>query len=159
MKHPIEIRQATLDDIPEITAIFRNTITHINAKDYNEKQISVWSYGADDIEEWKKRIKNYYFIVAEMNTNIVGFAYLKNGNYFDGIYVHKDHLRQGIGSKLLRIIESQVMMNDYEVMKSDVSKTALPFFDNRYFEVIKKQKKSFKGVVFENYLMEKNLND
>lgn len=157
MKNSIEIRPATLVDIPEITSIFRNTITHINAKHYSEKQIKVWASAADDIEEWEKRIQKLYFIVAEIDNQIVGFAYLKNGNYFDGLFVHKDFQRRGIGSKLLRIIESQVMMNDFEVVKSDVSKTALPFFDNKYFEVIKKQKKTYKGVVFENYLVEKTL--
>ncbi|WP_179022461.1 GNAT family N-acetyltransferase [Winogradskyella forsetii] len=157
MKNQIEIRQATLQDIPEITSIFRDTITHINSKHYSEKQIKVWASAADDIDVWKERIEKFYFIVAEIEQAIVGFAYLKNGNYFDGLFVHKDYQRQGIGSKLLRIIESQVMMNDFDVIKSDVSKTALPFFDNKYYEVIKKQKKNFKGLVFENYLVEKTL--
>ena len=49
------------------------------------------------------------------------------------------------------------MMNDFEVLKSDVSKTALPFFDNKYFEVLKKQNKNVKGAGFENYLVEKQL--
>lgn len=157
MKTSIDIRQANLEDLPEITSIFRDTIIHVNAKDYSEKQIRVWASGADDTETWTKRINTFYFIVAEINSVIVGFAYLKNGNYFDGLFVHKDFQRQGIGSKLLRIIESQVMMHEFEVIKSDVSITALPFFDNKYFEVIKKQKKSFKGLVFENYLVEKVL--
>ncbi|WP_179336748.1 GNAT family N-acetyltransferase [Winogradskyella ludwigii] len=151
----IQIRTATLHDIPEITTIFRDTITSINKKHYSEKQITAWASGADDIEEWEKRITKFYFIVAEVENNILGVAYLKNGNYLEGLFVHKDHQRQGVGSKLLRIVESQVMMNDFEVLKSDVSKTALPFFDNKYFEVLKKQKKSIKGVSFDNYLVEK----
>jgi putative acetyltransferase len=152
-----EIRQATLEDIPEITSIFRDTITEINSKDYSEEQIKVWASGADDTDKWKERIKKFYFIVAEIDTNISGFAYLKNGNYFDGLFVHKDYQRQGIASKLMRIIESQVMMNGFTIVKSDVSITALPFFDNKYYNVIKKQKKNFKGLVFENYGVEKEL--
>lgn len=155
MNKSIEINTATLEDIPEITSLFRNTIIHINKKHYSEKQISAWASGADDIEKWEERITKLYFIVAKIENTIVGFAYLKNGNYLDGLFVHKDYQRQGIGSKLLRIIESQVMMNDFEVLKSDVSKTALPFFDNKYFEVLKKQNKISKGVSFENYLVEK----
>lgn len=151
----IQIRQATLEDIADITSIYRDTIVHINAKHYSEKQIQAWASAANDIDEWEKRINKLYFIIAETDNNTVGFAYLKNGNFVDGLFVHKDHQRQGVGSKLLRIIESHVMMNDFEVIKSDVSKTALPFFDNKYYEVIKKYNKSFKGVVFENYLMEK----
>ncbi len=152
-----EIRQATLEDIPQITSVFRDTITEINSKDYSEEQIKVWASGADDADKWKERIKNFYFIVAEIDTTISGFAYLKNGNYFDGLFVHKDYQRQGIASKLMRIIESQVMMNGFESVKSDVSITALSFFDNKHYNIIKKQKKNFKGLVFENYVVEKKL--
>lgn len=157
MKNEIEIRQATSKDLPQITSIFRDTITTVNSKDYSEQQIEVWASGADDKDKWEERIKKLYFIVAEIKNTIVGFAYLKNGNYFDGLFVHKDYQRRGIASKLIRIIESQVMMNGFEIIKSDVSITALPFFDNKYYDVKKKQKKSFKGLVFVNYIVEKAL--
>jgi putative acetyltransferase len=157
LKKQIEIRQATLADLPEITTIFRDTISHVNSKDYSEAQIKVWASGADDLKKWEERLHKFYFIVAEIENIIVGFAYLSNGNYFDGLFIHKDHQRQGVASKLMRIIESQVMRNGFEVIRSDVSITALPFFDNRYYNVIKKQKKSFKGMVFENYIVEKAL--
>lgn len=153
----IHIREATLDDIPYITSIFRDTIIHINAKDYSEKQIKVWSSGADDIEKWEERIKNTYFIVAELKDNIVGFAYLTKGCYFDGLFVHKDYQRRGIATKLMQIIESKVIDNGYEVIKSDVSITALPFFEDQYYDVEKKQKKNLKGLAFENYLVSKAL--
>lgn len=124
----LKIRQATLEDIPEITSVFRDTIRAINSKDYSEKQIQVWASGANDLDKWEDRIKNNYFIVAENENRIVGFAYLKNDNYFDGLFVHKDYQRQGIAIKLMRIIESKVITNGYEIIKSDVSITALPFF-------------------------------
>ena len=155
MKNQIEIRQAALEDLQEITSLFRDTIIHVNSKDYSEQQIKVWASGADDIKKWEDRINKFYFIIAEIENSVVGFAYLKNGNYFDGLFVHKDYQRLGIASKLMRIIESQVMMNGFEIIKSDVSITALPFFDNKYYNVIKKQKKSFKGLVFETYIVEK----
>jgi len=151
----IDIRPATLEDIPKIITLFRDTISHINKKHYSEKQITAWSSSADSVEEWEKRIAKFYFIIAEIENNMVGFAYLKNGNYLEGLFVHTEYQRKGIGSKLLRIIESQVMMNDFEVLKSDVTKTALPFFDNKYFEVLKKQNKTIKGVGFEHFLVEK----
>jgi putative acetyltransferase len=157
MKKQIEIRQASVEDLTEVTSIFRDTILHVNSKDYSEKHIKVWASGADDIEKWKERIHKFYFIVAEIENVVVGFAYLTKGNYFDGLFIHKDYQRLGIASKLMRIIESQVMMNGFKIITSDVSITALPFFDNKYYNVIKKQKKSFKGLVFENYCVEKDL--
>ena len=152
-----EIRQATIDDIPEITSLFRNTIININSRDYTDKQIKVWASGADDIEKWEKRINNDYFIVAEANNQIIGFSYLTKGNYLDGLFVHKDYQRKTIASKLLRIMESRASINGFDVIKSDVSITALPFFDSHYYEVEKKQKKSFKGLVFENYIVYRDL--
>ncbi|GFZ79019.1 acetyltransferase [Aquaticitalea lipolytica] len=152
-----EIRQATIDDIPEITSLFRNTIININSRDYSDKQIKVWASGADDIEKWEKRINNDYFIVAEANNQIIGFSYLTKGNYLDGLFVHKDYQRKTIASKLLRIMESRASINGFDVLKSDVSITALPFFDSHYYEVEKKQKKSFKGLVFENYIVYRDL--
>lgn len=153
----LKIRQAILEDIPEITSVFRDTIRTINSKDYSEKQIQVWASGANDLDKWEDRIKNNYFIVAENEDRIVGFAYLKNGNYFDGLFVHKEYQRQGIAIKLMRIIESKVITNGYEIIKSDVSITALPFFEDQYYIVEKKQKKSFKGLVYENYIVYKEL--
>ena len=75
----------------------------------------------------------------------MGFSYLKNGFYLENIFVHKDFQRQTIGSKLLRIMESQVSMNGFDTIKSDISTTALDFFDSHFYDVEKKQKKSFKG--------------
>lgn len=153
----IEIRQATIEDVPEITTLFRDTVREVNSKDYSDKQIQTWSAGANDTEKWEERVNRFYFLIAETNDTIVGFAYLKNGNYFDGLFVHKDYQRQGIASKLLRIIESKVMMDGFDEIKSDVSITALPFFEDHYYDVIKKQKKVLKGMTFENYIISKQL--
>ena len=153
----IDFRKATLEDLPEITTIFRDTIRAINSKDYSEKQIEAWSSAANDTKKWTERIKKFYFIVAEVKGQIVGFSYLKNGNYLDGMFVHKDFQRRTIASKLLRIMESRVSLNGFEIIKSDISITALPFFDSHFYEVEKKQKKSFKGMVFENYIVYKDL--
>lgn len=153
----IEIRQATIEDIPYITSIFRDTIVHINSKDYSDKQIRVWSSGANDIEKWQERIHNSYFIVAENRGNILGFAYLTKGCYFDGLFVHKDFQHKGVGTNLMRIIESKVVSEGYEIIKADVSITAYPFFENQYYDVEKKQIKNIKGMNFENYLMSKEL--
>ena len=153
----IQIRQATLEDLPEITTIFRDTIRAVNSKDYSEKQIDVWSSGADDADEWKDRIDNLYFLVAEFKGQIAGFAYLKNGCYLEGIYVHKGFQRRTIGSKLLRIMESRATANGYEVLKSDVSISAFPFFDSHYYEVEKRHKKNYKGLAFEHIIVYREL--
>ncbi|MGB3607510.1 MAG: GNAT family N-acetyltransferase [Psychroserpens sp.] len=153
----IEIREATLQDLPEITSIFRDTVRSVNSNDYSEKQIKAWSSGADDMDVWKERIENLYFIVAEYRNEIVGFAHIKKGCHLDGLYVHKNYQRQTIGSKLLRIAESHIMAEGYEIINADASITAVDFFDSHYFEQIKKQKKSYKGMGFASSIFSKKL--
>ena len=157
MLEDLEIREATQEDLPEITALFRDTVRAVNSRDYSDKQIEAWASAAEDTKKWQDRIKKCYFLVAELNDQIVGFSYLKNGNYLDGLYVHKDFQRQTIASKLLRIMESRVSMNGFDIIKSDISITALDFFDSHFYEVEKKQKKSMKGMVFDNYVVYRDL--
>lgn len=153
----MQIREATLSDITAITTVFRDTVLQASTKFYSEKQINVWGNEADDLPTWENRINDFYFIVAEIEQEIVGFAYLKKGYYLDGLFVSKNFQRKGVATRLLSVIESQVIDNEFEVIKSDVYKTALPFFENRYFEVIKKQKTPIKGVFFEKFLISRAL--
>lgn len=153
----IQIRQATLEDLPEITSIFRDTIRNINSQYYSEKQIEVWSSGADDVEDWKERIENLYFIVAEVKNQIVGFSFLNQGSNLEGLYVSKTYLRRTVGSKLLRIMESRVSLNGFDVITSDIPINAFDFFDSHYYEVDKKHKKNFKGLAFESYIVSREL--
>jgi putative acetyltransferase len=153
----LEIREATLNDLPEITSIFRDTVRSINSRDYSEKQIATWSSGADDTEVWEDRINNLYFIVAEYKNEIVGFAHITKGCNLDGLYVHKNYQRRTIGSKLLRIAESHIMAEGYEVINADASITAQDFYDSHFFDVIKRQKKSYKGMGFAYSIVSKEL--
>lgn len=153
----IQIREATLADIPLITTLFRDTITHVNAKNYSEKQIRVWASAAMDIDAWEKRITTSYFIVAEFKETLVGFAYLSKGNYFEGVFVHREHLGKGFGTKLLRIIESHATAKGHHLIQADVNVTALPFFEDHNYIVQKKYKKNFKGLAFETYMVNKEL--
>ncbi|MCB0382543.1 MAG: GNAT family N-acetyltransferase [Psychroserpens sp.] len=157
MIEDIDFREATLDDLAEITSIYRDTIRTVNSEDYSEAQVEAWSKGADDIKKWQDRIKKFYFLVAELNHQIVGFSYLKNGYYLENMFVHKDFQRRTIGSKLLRIMESQVSINGHDVIKSDISTSAFDFFDSHFYDVEKKQKKSFKGQVFDTFIVFKSL--
>ncbi|MBT8272583.1 MAG: GNAT family N-acetyltransferase [Bacteroidia bacterium] len=153
----IAIRIAKAGDLQEITSILRDTIRHVNSKDYNPLQIAVWSGAADDTERWLKRINDYYFIVAEQNDRVVGFAYLSAANYFGGLFVDKDLQGKGIATRLLNDIEDKAKDNGYDIIESDVSITALPFFEKHGYTVERKQRKLVKGMVFENFIVSKEI--
>ena len=153
------IRQAELDDLDAITQLFKETILHINIKDYSQSQVEVWSSGADNTEKWKQRIEQQYFMLAEIENQVVGFASISPDGYLDVFYVHKDFQRQGIAKALLKEIEKQAEFQKNKEITSEVSITALPFFEKNAFKVVKEQRKELEGTIFRNFLMVKYKSD
>ena len=153
----LTFRHATSEDLHTIVNLFRETITHINKKDYSSEQIEVWASGADDHEKWLRRIQENFFLLAFYEERMAGFAFLAGDDYFDGLFVHKDFQRKGIAQGLLLKIEEQAKKNKSAVIRSDVSITALPFFLKNRYRIAEKQQKTVRGILFENYLVYKDL--
>lgn len=147
------IRQANIDDLEEILKLFVDTINYTCKNEYSKEQIEVWTSSVQNKEKWKNKIRTQYFIVAELNKNVVGFGSLENGNYIDLIYVHKDHLRKGIANRILDSLKIKAEEYGNKNLTSDVSKTARPFFERNGFRVVKENKFDLKGVLISNYQM------
>ena len=151
------IREGHLNDIKELQSLFVETISVICKVDYDEEQIEIWTSSIKKQDRWLDILNNQYLLVAENNKKVVGFCSLDKGNYLDFLYVHKDHQRQGIANKLYVEIEKEVIRKKQETITSDVSKTALPFFEKIGFKIITKQTVEIDGVKLTNYKMTKNV--
>lgn len=149
----VGIRRAQQSDITEILSLFVDTIQHTCKDDYQEEQIQVWTSSAQNIEKWLTRINNQYFILAEINGSLVGFASMENEKYLDVLYVHKDHLRQGIARQLYENIKKKSLESGSTQLTAHVSKTARPFFEARGFAVLQENITTINGVEIMNYLM------
>ena len=149
----IELRHATLNDLNEMQDLFVETIISTCSKDYNDEQINVWTSSVENKDRWRARITNQYFLVAEIDNKIVGYGSLDNGNYLDFLYVHKDFLRKGIANLIYEKLKSESFRHGFDKLTSDVSKTALPFFESKGFKIIKENKNMMNGVEIINYHM------
>jgi putative acetyltransferase len=151
----IEIQQAKIEDIDQIRLLFLETINHVAIKDYNSSQVEIWSAGYSDISAWEKKLLEQYFIVAKINADVVGFASITPDGYLDYLYVHKNHQREGIASRLLSVIEKYVIEKGLVEIWSDVSITAKPFFLSKGFKISRIYLKELRGVYFPNTIMTK----
>lgn len=150
------IRQANADDLEEILNLFVDTINNTCKNDYTKEQIEVWTSSVQNEKKWESKIRTQYFIVAELNKEIVGFGSLENENYIDLIYVHKDHLRKGIANQILDSLKNKAQEYGNKNLTSDVSETARPFFERNGFSVVKENEFDLRGVVISNYRMINN---
>lgn len=149
----ILIRQAKQNDLAAIQALFVDTIEAVCCYDYSPEQIAVWTSSIENTKRWTDKLMKQYFLIAEIDNKIVGFASLENNIYFDFIYVHKDYQRQGIADNLYSEILAKAIKHGTILLTSDVSITARPFFEKRGFKVIAEQKNDIKGVEVINYKM------
>jgi putative acetyltransferase len=157
MMNQIKLRRANQDDLNSICELFFNTVTSINANDYDENQIRAWSEGAKNIEIFKEKIEEQHFIVAIMNDTIVGFSSVDDTGYIDFMYIHKNYQRHGIAKSLLTEIERIAKTLGIKELNSSVSITARGFFEKFGFVKIREESVESRGAVFINTIFLKKL--
>ena len=152
----MNIRFTTPKDIPAIKELFRSTILSVNLKDYTPEQVGCWAARGEDVSVWEERINEQYFILAEENNTILGFAVLKLSGYLNSMFVHRDYQGKGVASLLLKKIEEYARMKDISEITADVSITAQPFFSKKGYVILEQQTVCI-GISMTNYKMSKVL--
>ena len=148
---------ATRNDLEKITHLFRDTIQNVASKDYSAQEITSWSEGAKNTDNWLKRIDTHYYLLVNINNRLAGMASLDKTGYLDVIYVHPEHQGEGIASDLLHKMEERARQDGHDYITSDVSITAKPFFLKKGYVVVQPQLVLCRGVVLRNYHVQKKL--
>ncbi len=150
-------RNATFSDLEEMQKLYVETIQSVCKNDYNEEQRKVWSSGINNTKRWIEVLNTQFVLLAIIENQIAGFGTLKDGNYVDFFYIHKDFQRQGIADNLLNELEVEAKNHNSKIITSDVSITARPFFEKKGFVVKTEQKNIRQNVELINYKMKKRL--
>jgi len=70
----LKIRRANIDDIEQIFNLYYDTITSVNKRYYNQKQIIVGQRDYNNTGKWSVKISEQYFFVAEVDETVMGFG-------------------------------------------------------------------------------------
>jgi putative acetyltransferase len=151
------LRLATSEDVCAITLLFRETVKHINAKDYSPQAIKAWADTAGNLVAWHKKIASQHFFLAETRASLLGFASLAEDGYIDFMYVHKDHQGKGVASALLEKLESVGRDAKMEELYSHVSLTAEGWFESKGYRPIGKTINTVANIDFVNRIMKKKI--
>lgn len=150
-------RNAVLEDLPAMKALYRETILTVCRKDYTEEELKVWSSSANKEERWLDMAVNQFVLLAEIDGVLVGFGTLRDYNYIDFFYVHKDFQGMGIARELLARLLQEAESHGTKLLSSDISMTAKPFFEKQGFKVVARQENIRGEVILINYKMIKHL--
>lgn len=146
------IRKYKTTDCNEMVKLFFDTVHNVNCDDYTKEQLDVWANGKFDLQAWDNSFNKNHTIVVIRNDEIVGFGDIDKTGYLDRLYIHKDYQREGIGKAICDNLETEF---NFDKIVVHASITALGFFENRGYKIVKKQKLDKGGVILINYIMEK----
>lgn len=134
-----KIRQANESDVEAIRAAHRRSILDLAAKDYPPEVITEW--GSDQspraIEKHKDsiRTKNELVWVAEISGKIEGFsALVPSINELRAVYVTGSAARRGVGTALLKALESKARKLGLRKLRMHSSVTAQKFYEKNGYQ-------------------------
>ncbi len=153
----MRIRRATAEDADSIRMLYRETIINVNCRDYSPEQIRVWASGSEEEKRWLSAIDEQYFVVAEDESRIIGFASITHDGYIDFMFTHKDHQGRGVAGEMYEVIEQKALSLGLADVWAEVSITARLFFSSKGFVITEKFAKEAGGVVFDDCIMRKKI--
>ena len=144
-------------DLEPIVAVFTDTVRQVNVQHYSPDQIAAWAPRPPDLAHWRERFASLAIWVAESNGQVIGFCGLGDGGHVDFLYTDYRFQRQRVASRLYQQVEAEVIRQGARRLFTEASITARPFFEKMGFKVLREQQVEFRGVMFQNYVMEKHI--
>lgn len=146
----MHIRKYQITDEDSTLMMISKSIRETNQKDYNQKQIEVWSN--IDKQKWKKSTLNNITLVAINSSGVIGFADMSTSGYLDHLFVHPKYQRQRIATSLVNKLEQTITSSEYSTYASI---TAVPFFEKMGYHIIHTNRALLRNTYFLNYKMVK----
>ena len=153
----VRIRSYEAGDAPALARLFYETVHAVNRGDYSPEQLRAWAPEIPDPEAWHARMSSRCTLVAEEDGVAVGFVELERDGHLDMLYLHKDAVGRGVGSRLYRAVEQIVRERGLGRIFTEASITARPFFERQGFRVVGEQAVALRDARLTNFAMEKSL--
>lgn len=127
----IEIRLAHVEEQEEIIKLQSRSLRVLSSKDYAPNQIESLVKGQAAV-----RFKSEVVFVAIFQKKIVGFAsLLVDRSQIGAVFINPEFARQGIGSRLVRVVENAAIEKGYKSMYVLSSLTAISFYQKQGYQL------------------------
>lgn len=136
--------------------LFQSAVRITAAQDYTAEQIEAWAPAQITDERsrrWVERIRAMEPFVAELDGAPAGYADVQADGYIDHFFVDPSYARRGVGAALMTHLIDVARVRGVAQLRSDVSRTAQPFFSRFGFQVVMQQRPIVRGVELPNARM------
>ena len=126
-------------DMAVLAAVFQASVEDLTAEDYDEAQRAAWASAADEERAFGARLAGALTLVATLGGAPVGFISLAGAGEIDMLYVYPETARQGIGTMLLRALQTMASARGATKLTVAASDTSRPFFERHGFAATHRQ--------------------
>lgn len=141
MDEQITIQPARSEDAVNILNVHYAAVHETAAPFYSKEVIQQWSPPLNNsrIERMQQVIENpdEWLVVAQKEERVIGFgSIVPNYNELRALYVHPTFARQGVGTRILAVLEQEAISLGLVYLQMDASINAEAFYIEHGFEVI-----------------------
>jgi putative acetyltransferase len=130
------IRNAEIDDVPNLKELHDRAVLELCQADYTDEQLEAW-VNISPLEKYYWRLETQRIFIAEDEGEIVGFVrWYPDTNELCSICVEPAFARQGIGTILMETACQDAREREVESLWLDASLTAVPFYQALGWEYI-----------------------
>lgn len=151
------IRSYQASDLRAVAELFTQAVHGLACGDYDVNQLAAWAPRVPDLNQWAVRLAVLRTLVAEENTEPVGFISYERTGHIDLLYTSPKCARRGIASALFGEAAAKLCSEGIAELFTEASKTSRPFFESHGFRVIEEQHVELLGVAFQRYAMRKSV--
>lgn len=150
----MEIRRYQSEDLAELVRLFGETVRTICRRDYTVGQVEAWAASEAELLQRDKWFHTLYTLVAAgEDGHLLGYGNVDDTGYLDHLFVHRDHQREGVASRICSALENHCLEGGVTCMTVHASITARPFFERRGYMVEQVQQVPLRGETLTNYRM------
>jgi putative acetyltransferase len=154
----LAFRPARLPQEGEMLAdLFVASVMELGADWYDEDELAAWVSAADDVAAFGARLAAMLTLIAVKDGEPVGFVALKGGDEIAMLYVAPDHAGEGVGTALVRAIETLAAHRGAKRLGVDATDNAKPLFDKLGYVAERRNTVDVGGVWLANTTLVKTL--
>lgn len=150
----LNIRLVCPEEMVQVLHLQRQAIQMLCRKDYSPHQVDAI---VQSQHQWRGQQERIY--VAQKGEHLVGFiAFSPCTTKILGIYVHPNHIRQGIATQLLQYFEQLAIRKQRQTLQVIASLTAVALYQSQGYVCVKKTEINALGISVPCLIMEKSTN-
>jgi putative acetyltransferase len=152
------IRPYVDSDLPLLAELYEQTVRRWAPSLYSPAQVEAWATMPRNAERFFDMVAVPRTFVAVDESDLpLGFGGIEPAGRIASLYVAADHVRQGVGSLLLKYLIRDASMHRMDEIWSEASQFSRPLFERHGFCTTKTEVVNYNGATFERWIVRRQL--